>query len=125
MAKKAATAGDRQDPHKNISLAIRNVLKDMPKAKASEVVDEVKRQYGHAISTNRVYMIKTKLNMSGGGRKKRRGAVAAAKATGGAGNGAALGSTAQWVEAIKQAKKLLHAAGSVANAKALVDAVAG
>jgi hypothetical protein len=127
MAKKAATPGDRQDPHKNISLAIRNVLKGMPDAKASQIVDEVKRQYGHAISTNRVYMVKTKLSMGPGGRKKRRKAGAAAKAAGSPANGnagAALSSTSQWVEAIKQAKKLLHAAGSVANAKALVDAVA-
>jgi hypothetical protein len=126
MAKKAAAPGDRQDPHKNISLAIRNVVNEMPDAKASQVVDEVKRQYGHSISPNRVYMVKTKQNMGAGGRKKRRGAVAS-KATGNAGNGntgAALSSTSQWVEAIKQAKKLLHAAGSVANAKALVDAVA-
>jgi len=128
MAKKAATPGDRQDPHKNISLAIRNVLRDMPEAKASQVVEEVKRQYGHSISTNRVYMIKTKQNMGGSGRKKWRGGKAkTAKVAGAAANGnagTALSSTSQWVEAIKQAKKLLHAAGSVANAKALVDAVA-
>jgi hypothetical protein len=44
VAKKAAAfKGDRSDPKQNKSLAIRSVLKGMPKAKASEVAVEVKK----------------------------------------------------------------------------------
>src|SRR6186997_2292832 len=99
MAKKAATAkSDRSDPKQNKSLAIRNVLKKMPTAKASEVADAVKKEYGHGISVNMVYMVKTKGNMASDGRSK--------KVTR-SGKQSPLHSAASWVEDIGIARKLL------------------
>ena len=62
MAKKA----DRSDPKTNKSLAIRMVLKRMPNAKASEVAEAVKKEYGHNVGASIIYMVKTKLNMATG-----------------------------------------------------------
>ena len=67
MAKKAVSEkSDRSDPKKNKSLAIRQVLKKMPKAKAAEVAAAVKQEYGHEVSQNQIYMVKTKSNMASG-----------------------------------------------------------
>ena len=64
MAKKSkAFSGDRTDPKQNKSLAIRTVLKGMPNGKGSEIADEVKKQFGHTVSVNQIYMLKTKANM--------------------------------------------------------------
>jgi len=115
MVKKAAAKSDRSDPKQNKSLAIRMVLKSMPKAKASEVVAAVKKEYGHEVSVNMVYMVKTKKNMASDGRAKRK--PGALKET-------TLSSATQWVDAIHAAKHLLKSAGSVANATALLNAVA-
>ena len=71
MAKKPANAkSDRSDPKKNKTLAIRNVLKKMPAAKASDIVTAVKKEYGHTVNPNRVYMVKTKTNMASDGRAR-------------------------------------------------------
>jgi hypothetical protein len=115
VAKKSSAKSDRSDPKQNKSLAIRNILKKMPGAKAAEVADAVKKEYGHDISQNMVYMVKTKGNMAADGRSKktRRG------------QGSPLNSAAQWVEAIKIGRDLLRATGSVANATALLKAVDG
>jgi hypothetical protein len=112
------TASDRSDPKKNKSLAIRNVLKKLPNAKASQVADAVKKEYGHTVKQNMVYMVKTKSNMASDGRSRK----AKAKSKSG---GTPMISAGLWVEAIKIARQLLKATGSVANATALLKAVDG
>ena len=113
-AKKARQNSDRNDPKKNKSLAIRNVVKTMPKAKATEIAEAVKREYGHTISPNMVYMVKTKNTMAATRRRKNKPSS----------NGSPVGA-AQWVEAIKIARQLLKVTGSVDNATALLKAVNG
>ena len=113
MAKK--TPSDRSDPRNNKSLAIRNVLKRMPTAKAREVAGTVKKEYGHQVGPNMIYMVKTKMNMAMDGRPRRAGGAKSSPMT----------SAALWVEAIKMARQLLKATGSVANATALLKAVEG
>jgi hypothetical protein len=113
MAPKKAPA-DRSDPKKNKSLAIRNVIKKMPQASAAEVTEAVKREYGHAVKVNMVYMVKTKTNMAA--TTKRTKAPPS--------NGRPVGAT-QWVEAIRIARHLLKATGSVNNATALLKALDG
>ncbi len=122
-AKKAATTSaakperkvdgksDRNDPHANKSLAIRLTLEKMPNAKASEIVDSIKKTYGHDVSQNMVYMIKTKVNMSSG-RGPRSGRTSQS-----------LSSAADWIEAIRIARQLLNATGSVEGATALLKAI--
>ena len=119
MAKKAIANSDRSDPKKNKSLAIRTVLGKMPAAKASEVVAAVKREFGHDVKQNMVYMVKTKVNMASDGRpRKAKRAVSS--------NGVAtLSSASQWVDAIKLARQLLKVTGNVADATALLKAVDG
>src|SRR5688500_879888 len=115
MAKKAQS--DRMDPRKNKSLAIRMMLRKMPTAKALEVAEAVKKDYGHDVKQNMIYMVKTKTNMIADGRPRSR-------ANGGKRDGAP-STAAQWVEAIKIARQLLKATGSAANATALLKAVEG
>jgi hypothetical protein len=110
----SSSTSDRSDPKKNKSLAIRNVLKKMPSAKASDVVVAVKKEYGHRVNPNRVYMVKTKTNMASDGRVRSPKAMK---------NNTPMTSPALWVEAIKTARHLLKATGSVANAVALLKAV--
>jgi hypothetical protein len=119
VAKKAKSASDRSDPKKNKSLAIRMVLERNPAAKAGEVAAEVKKEFGHEVKQNMVYMVKTKLNMKAQrkGGKRRKTTSANGQAT--------LSSAAQWVEAIKIARNLLRVTGSVADATALLKAVEG
>jgi hypothetical protein len=90
------------------------VLKEMPSAKASEIAEAVKKQFGHSVGTNMVYMVKTKSNMAADGRPRRRKSE---------GRGNPLASAALWVEAIKIARDLLKVTGSVANATALLKAL--
>ena len=116
-AKKAAPPSDRTDPKKNKSLAIRLVAKKMPGAKATELADAVKKEFGHTVSPNMIYMVKAKKNMA-----KTRKKTKATKAASDQGSPA---SAAQWVEAIKIARQLLAATGSVDNATALLKAVNG
>lgn len=116
MAKKpSAFSGDRTDPRQNKSLAIRTVLKGMSNSKASEVAAEVKKQFGHTVSVNQIYMLKTKQSM-----KRRPKATRQAGSANGSGK---LSSAALWVDAIKLAKQLLSATGSVENAVALLRAI--
>jgi len=114
MAKKPSSTSDRSDPKKNKTLAIRNVLKKMPTAKASDIVTAVKKEYGHTVNPNRVYMVKTKTNMASDGR------VRTPKTSR---TRTPMTSPALWVEAIKTARQLLKATGSVHNAVALLKAV--
>jgi hypothetical protein len=115
MARKSIESkSDRSDPRKNKSLAIRTILKRTPGAKATEVVAAVKREFGHDVKQNMVYMVKTKANMA-----------ADSKARGKTGNHSPISSAAQWVEAIKIARQLLRATGGVANATALLKAIEG
>jgi len=114
MAKKARVPSDRSDPKNNKSLAIRTILKRMPSAKGAEVVAAVKKEFGHDVKLNMVYMVKTKQNMASDGRP-------ASKA--GAPKSGKLGSAGQWVEAIKAGRHLLQATGSAANAMALLKAL--
>lgn len=115
--KKVAFTGDRKDPKANKSLAIRNVLEKMPKAKAAEVVAQVKEQYGHTVSTSQIYMIKTKLNIRSKSKAARQ--QSARESSG------RLTSAADWMDAIKYAKQLLAATGSAQNAMALLKAIEG
>lgn len=118
MSRNNGTSGksDRSDPKNNKSLAIRMVLKKQPRAKASAVADAVKKAYGHEISQNMVYMVKTKANMVADRREaKLRAPNAHSPIT----------TAALWVDAIKTARRLLKATGSVANATALLKAVDG
>jgi hypothetical protein len=114
MAKKTTSKADRSDPKKNKSHAIRNVLKKMPKAKATEVATAVKKEYGHRVSQNMVYMVKTKSNMASDGRPMR---IKGTKSD------SPIHSAALWIDAIKIGRQLLKATGSVANATALLKAV--
>jgi hypothetical protein len=114
--KKTAFKGDRKDPKVNKSLAIRTVLQGIPNAKASVIADEVKKQFGHSVSVNQIYMVKTKKTMKAN-RPKGQTRQAASSS-----NGAPSGAAA-WVEAISQAKRLLAATGSVQNAVALLKAI--
>jgi len=116
MPKKATGKSDRTDPKQNKSLAIRNVLKTMPKAKDSEVVAAVKKDFGHDVSVNMVYMVKTRKSIAKA--HKAKGAKGKPKGTG-------MSSANQWVDAIHHAKELLKATGSVANANALLNAIVG
>ena len=116
MAKKASSKSDRSDPKKNKSLAIRLMLSKKPAAKAAEVVSAVKKEYGHTVNPIRVYMVKTKMNMASDGRPKKGDAK---------NNGTPMTSAALWVDAIKMARQLLKATGSVPNAVALLKAVDG
>src|SRR5436190_11853974 len=115
MAKKPASgSSNRTDPRRNRSLAIRLVLKKMPGAKASEVAEAVKKEYGHDVHQNMVYMVKTKSNMAADGRPRRKKSE---------GRDNPLTSAVLWVEAIKLSRQLLKATGSVANATALLKAL--
>jgi len=119
VAKKSAKSkSDRSDPKKNKSLAIRTVLRRMPAAKASDVVAEVKKEFGHNVKVNMVYMVKTKTNMAADGRPRK-------SSTNGSKKNGAPSSAAEWVDAIKIARQLLKATGNVANATALLKAVDG
>ena len=115
--KKSAFKGDRSDPKANKSLAVRTVLKAMPKAKAAEVATEVQKQFGHTVSLPQIYMIKTKLNIRAKPKAERQ--QSARESSG------RLTSTAEWVNAIKYAKQLLAATGSAQNAMALLKAIEG
>src|SRR5690242_1117939 len=108
MSKKS----DRTDPKANKSLAIRSVLKKMPNAKATDVIAAVKKEYGHTVGANIVYMVKTKMNMA----TDRRASGRPKKST-------PMTSAALWVDAIKNARALIDATGSVANATALLKAL--
>jgi hypothetical protein len=115
MAKKASSS-DRSDPRINKSLAIRNILTKTPNAKVSDVAAAVKKEYGHDVAKPMIYMIKTKNNMASDGRVKKRKSKKPDNP---------MTSASLWVEAIKLARQLLKATGSVANATALLKAVDG
>jgi len=119
MAKKSSSRNpDRNDPKRNKSLAIRTVLVQLPGAKASEVADAVKNQFGHDVSKNMIYMVKTKSNMASDGRVRK------SKNSKSTQRSSPLTTAALWVDAIKIARQLLKATGSVANATALLKALA-
>src|SRR4051812_45012409 len=107
MAKKpAANKSDRSDPKQNKSQAIRNVLAKLPNAKAAEVVDGVKKEYGHTVPVTMVYMIKAKGNMAKSRQRRKRAGKAPTAAS-------PMNSAATWVEAINIGRQLLKATGSV------------
>lgn len=114
MVRKKSGSGpsDRSDPKRNKSLAIRNVLKTMPRATAGEICAAVKKEYGQHVSQNMVYMVKTKTNMAADGRKRVRN-----------GRMIPISGPTQWVEAIKMARQLLAVTGTAANATALLKAL--
>jgi hypothetical protein len=115
MAKKPALSkSERTDPKKNKSLAIRVILKRRPNAKASEIAAAVKKEFGHTINPNQIYMIKTKANMASDGRPRK---------TSDSKNDTPLTSPALWVDAIKTARQLLKVTGSVPNAIAILKAM--
>jgi hypothetical protein len=114
--KDTSSKGDRADPKRNKSLAIRMVLKKMPSAKASTIVDAVKAEFGHNVHQNMVYMVKTKSNMASDGRPRRRRSDP---------HHTPMNTAALWVASIKLARELLDATGSVANATALLKALDG
>ena len=114
MAKKSSKKSDRSDPKKNKSLAIRLVLAKNADAKAADVAAAVKKEYGHSVSQNMIYMVKTKGNMAADGRPKLTKATKAASP---------MNSTARWVEAITTARQLIKTTGSLANATAVLKAI--
>ena len=119
MAKKARAAfsGDRKDPKQNKSLAIRTVLKGMPNAKGAEIAAEVKKQFGHTVGVNQIYMTKTKVGMRKSSKaNKKAGRPATPEAN-------QLSSPAAWVQAIKLVKQLLEVTGSPETAIALIKAM--
>jgi hypothetical protein len=113
--KKASKKPDRSNPQTNKSLAIRTVLSKLPNAKASEVAAAVKKEYGHDVRQNMVYMVKAKANMAADGRERKPNLSRS--------GGTPMTSPALWVSAIKTARELLKATGSVANATALLKAL--
>src|SRR5690242_8836780 len=97
MAKQKSN-GAPLDPKKSRSLAIRSILKKSPKAKTTDVVAAVKKDYGYRVSRNMVTMVKTKSNMAADGRPKRiKGTKSDSPIT----------SAAMWIEAIKLGRQLL------------------
>jgi hypothetical protein len=115
MAKKARMGKvDRTDPRKNKSLAIRMVLKKSPGTKAKEVADAVQKEFGHKVSQNMIYMVKTKSNMASDGRPRRSKSAPRDNP---------MTTAAAWINAIKIGGELLKATGSVANAAALLKAL--
>ena len=119
MAKKRSSRNpDRSDPNSNKSLAIRTVLAKMPSAKAQEVAEAVKKEFAHDVSKNMIYMVKTKSNMASDGRVKK------VKNSKNGKQDSPLTTAALWVDAIKLARQLLKATGSLANATALIKALA-
>lgn len=116
MAKIPADKSNRSDPKKNKSLAIRMVLKKLPDAPASEIAAAVKKEFGHQVARNMIYMVKTKGTMASNRRAQPDSLVADENP---------LTSAALWVEAIKIARQLLKATGSVENAVALIEAIDG
>lgn len=114
MAKKRPDSKtDRSSPEANKSLAVRLVLQKMPDAGAPQIAKAVKEEYGHSVSKNLIYMVKTKSNMRSDGRPKK------SKTT----KSTPMNSAVLWVEAIKMARQLLKSTGSVANATALLKAI--
>jgi len=117
MAKKPTESlSDRSDPRKNKSLAIRTILAKMPTAKATAIVAAVKKDFGHDVRQNMVYMVKTKANMAADRQNSGKSSSHA---------NSPISSATQWVDAIKTARHLLKATGSVANATALLKAIDG
>src|SRR5262245_9877690 len=115
MAKKN-TGSDRADPKKNKSLAIRMTLKKMPGAKASDVAAAVKKDYGHSVPQNMIYMVKTKLNMKKSSKRGRK-----SKGKGSSTVASPMRSSGQWGEAIRLGRQLLEVTGSVENATDLLN----
>ena len=74
----------------------------------------VKKEYGHSVSPNLVYMVKTKTDMASDGRPRRSVGT----------NGTPMTSAAMWVDAIKAARDY-SSTGSVPNAIAILKAVKG
>jgi hypothetical protein len=111
MAKKAKA--DRTDPNKNKSLAIRTVLEKLPNAKAAEIAEAVKSEFGHTVTPTLIYLVKSKANVKAARRGRQRPTT----------NGAGMGSAAEWVQSIKLARQLLKATGSIENASAILKAV--
>ena len=116
--KKTSDNSDRSDPNSNKSLAIRTILAKSPNAKASDIAADVKREFGHDVGKHMIYMVKTKSNMATDGRAKR------VRNTKSNQQSSPLTTEAMWVDAIRQARQLLKSTGSVANATALLKALA-
>ncbi len=114
MVKKAGSQANSSDPNRNKSLAIRTILKKMPTATTVQVVEAVKKEYGHSVSHNMIYMIKTKSNMASDGRPRK---------VKGTRSSTPMNSTTTWIEAISAARQLLKASGSIENAVALLRAL--
>ena len=115
VKKKASRNSDQSKPKNNKSAAIRSVLQKQPGAKAADVIAAVKKEHGLDVGMNLVYMVKTKGNMAnaGGGQKSKTPA-----------KDNRLTSAALWVDAIRMARQLLKATGSLENATALLKALA-
>ncbi len=116
MAKKTSSqSSERSNPRNNKSLAIRTVLQKMPSAKVADVIAAVKKDYGHDVGMNLVYMVKTKGNIA----TASQGNLSKTPA-----KNNRLTTAALWVDAIKMARQLLKATGSLQNATALLKALA-
>jgi hypothetical protein len=111
----ATPRGDRKDPKNNKSLAIRLMVGKMPTAKASEIAKAVKATYGHDVTVNMVYVVKAKKTINADRPARVAGTVRKASSP--------MTSPALWIDAIKVARQLLKATGTVENATALLKAI--
>jgi hypothetical protein len=113
--KKSSENSERFNPRNNKSLAIRTVLKKLPHAKAAEVIATVKKDFGLDVGMNLVYMVKTKGNIATAGEDDKSKTPE---------KNNRLTTAALWVDAIRMARQLLKATGSLKNATALLKALA-
>lgn len=117
MAKKAARVGGV-----NKSAAVRDFLKDNPNAKPKEAAEAISKQLGIAMTAAFVSQVKTLDKKKSGkrGRRGKRAGVSTASA-----NGSTSGAISSIGAAIKAGRELLSAAGSSAEAIAVIKALAG
>ena len=107
----------RLDPFSNKSLAVRMVVGKMPKAKASEVAQAVKDEYGHDVTDIAVYGIRNKLKQQSNGHVVEPQPTTASRSS--------ANEPYASLEAIRTARQLLKVTGGLENATALLQAIQG
>jgi hypothetical protein len=117
MAKKAARGGV------NKSAAVREYLKANGDAKPKQAAEELSKQLGLKITPAFVSQVKTLDKKKSGNKSGRRGRRASAPMA--SANGSPNGAVSSVAAAIKAGRELLSAAGSSAEAIAVIKALAG
>lgn len=113
MAKQKAKR-DREDPATNKSLCIRSMIEAHPPGtSAKEIVEAVRKQYGHNVTPTLVYLVKSKMS-----RPKSKGGAKIVRA------GKPVGEAGDMLAAIKAARVLLRSAGDHQIARQVLDAIA-